>query len=146
MEKTMQLTDNNEATCLVLAETAMYTFHPSTRRWTPEPQGKCLHHGLMVKIHVPSVIKVHVTVTITGRHLVCSNSHLKVAMRHTKRSQCESAGLYRTCTLTGPTGPGDGGLTSCVAKCTCDGEDCQHVYVQIPNLQQQLEICEIYIM
>ena len=142
----MQLTDNDEATCLLLAETAMYTFYPNSRRWTPEPQGKCIHHGLMMKINVPSVIKVHVTVTITGRHLVCAISHLKVSMRQNKWPHCETAGRYRTCKLTGTTGPENGGLTSCVAKCTCDGDDCQHVYVQIPNLQEQWEICEIYIL
>ena len=141
--KSWQLKDKNNDTCLILSETDMYTYSPSIRRWTPQPRGKCFLRGLMVKMIVPSIGKVSYVVRITGRHLVCSNSHLKVSMRQTSSALCETAGLYRTCKLTGPTGSGDGGLTSCVAKCTCDGEDCHHMYVQIPKLQEQGEICEI---
>jgi len=143
MGKLLQLKDKNNATCLVLAETDMYTFSPSIRRWTPQPRGNCVHHGLMMKIRVPSTSTVSFVVSITGRRLVCSNSHVKVSMRQTRSAQCETAGLYRNCRLSGPAGTADDGLTSCVAKCTCNGEDCQHVTIHIPKLQEQWEICEI---
>ena len=141
-DKAILLNDYNNATCLVLAQADMYT-SPGTGRWTLQPQTKCFNRGLTITSRVVDTTKKSFTVTITGRHLVCSDSHLEVAMRLTEWPQCEIAGLYRTCELTTATGSGDGELTSCVAKCTCDGKDCKHVTVHIPKRQDNLEICEI---
>ena len=142
MDKSILLNDRNNATCLVLAQTDMYT-SAGTGRWTPQPQTKCVHRGLTITSRVVDTTKTSFTVTITGRHLVCSDSHWKVAMRQTKWPQCETAGRYRTCKLTRATGSGDGELTSCVATCKCDGKDCKHVTVHIPMRQDSWEICEI---
>ena len=142
MEKSILLNDHNNATCLVLAQTDMYTSAHSGR-WTPQPQTRCFRRGLTIRSRVVDTTKTSFTVTITGRHLVCSDPHVKVAMRLTEWPQCEIAGRYRSCKMTGATAPGDGGLTACVAKCTCDGEDCRHVTVYIPNRQEHWEICDI---
>ena len=142
MDKSILLHDYNNATCLVLAQTDMYT-SADTGRWTPEPQTKCVHRGLTITSRVVDTTKTSFTVTITGRHLVCSGSHWKVAMRQTEGPSCETAGLYRTCKLTTATGSEYGELTSCVAQCKCDGTDCKHVTVHIPYRQDNWEICEI---
>ena len=145
MEKAVQLNDANNDTCLALAQMDMYTFSVSARRWAPQPRGKCVHPGLIIKIYVPDVIKSSFAVMITGRHLVCSNSHVKVSIRHTKWPACETAGLYRICKLSGTTGSENEDLTTCIAKCTCDGDDCKHVTIHIPKLQEDWELCEISI-
>ncbi|KAI0220727.1 hypothetical protein LSAT2_027780 [Lamellibrachia satsuma] len=144
MEKAVQLNDANNDTCLVLAHTDMYTFSVSARRWAPQPRGKCVHPGLIIRKCVPDAIKASFTVMITGRHLVCSNAHIKVSIRHTKWPACETAGLYRICKLSETTGSGLG-LTTCIAKCICEGDDCKHVTIHIPNLQEDWEVCEIVI-
>ena len=145
MEKAVQLNDANNDTCLALAQMDMYTFSVSARRWAPQPRGKCVQPGLIIKKCVPDAIKASFTVMITGRHLVCSNSYVKVSIRHTKWPACEAAGLYRICKLSGTTGSGIEGLITCFAKCTCGGDDCSHVTIHIPNLQEDWEICEISI-
>ena len=141
--KAVHLIDGDTATCLALAQMDMYTYSASVRRWTPQPRGKCVHPGLTIRRRVPDAMKTSFTITITGRHLVCSNSHVKVSTRQSVWSYCETAGRYRTCRLSGTTAPGNGGLSSCVAKCTCDGDDCQHVTIHIPNMQETWELCEI---
>ena len=143
VERSMLLYDKNNATCLILDETDMYVFSATTGRWAPEPQWKCFQDGLVIKMNVPEAIKMSFSVAITGRNIVCSQPHIEVLVRKTAWSQCEIDGRYLICQLGTATGPENGGLTSCVAKCTCDGEDCEHVYVQIPNVQEQWEICEI---
>ena len=115
----------------------MYT--PVNGRWSPQPQWKCFQDGLVIKINVPESINV----TITGRNIVCSQPHVEVLVRKTAWSQCEVNGHCLVCQLSTATGPENDGLDSCVSKSTCDGEDCLHVYVQIRNLQEQREICEI---
>ena len=139
----MLLYDKNNATCLILDDTDWYTFSATTGSWAPKPQWKCFRRGLLIRLGVPEAIKVSFRATITGRNIVCSRRHLEVLVRKTAWSQCELGGHYPVCTLSSATDPDSGGLTSCVAKCTCDGQDCQHLYVHIPNLQEQWEICEI---
>ena len=141
--KAVHLIDGDTATCLALAQMDMYTYSASVRRWAPQPRGKCVHPGLTIRRRVPDAMKTSFTVTITGRHLVCSNSHVKVSTRQSVWSYCETAGRYRTCRLSGTTAPRNGDLSSCVAKCTCDGDDCQHVTIHIPNMQETWELCEI---
>ena len=143
MEKAVQLNDDNNDTCLVLAQTDMYTWSAGARRWSPQPQGKCVHRGLVINRCVPEAIKTSFTVTITGRHLVCSIPDVIVSIRQTKWSYCETSGLYRKCELSGSIGSGSDGLTTCVAKCVCDGDDCKHVTIQIPKALELWEICEI---
>ena len=143
MDKAVQLNDDNNETCLVLAQTDMYTWSTGARRWSPQPQGKCFDCGLVINRCVPQAIKTSFTVTITGRHLVCSIPDVIVSTRKTKWSNCETSGLYRKCELSGSTGSGSDGLTTCVAKCICNGKDCKHVTIHIPTLQKRWEICEI---
>ena len=143
MEKAVQLNDDSNDTCLVLAQTDMYTWSAGARRWSPQPQGKCVHRGLVINRCVPEAIKTSFTVTITGRHLVCSIPDVIVSIRQTKWSYCETSGLYRKCELSGSIGSGSDGLTTCVAKCVCDGDDCKHVTIQIPKALELWAICEI---
>ena len=141
--KAVYLFDGDTATCIALAQMDMYTYSASVRRWAPQPRGKCVHPGLTIRRRVPDAMKTSFTTTITGRHLVCSKSHLKVSTRQTVGSHCETAGLYRMCRLSETTAHGNGGLSSCIAKCSCDGDDCKHVTIHIPNMQETWEICEI---
>ena len=143
MDEAVQLNDDNNDTCLVLAQTDMYTWSAGAQRWFPERRGRCFHRGLSITRCVPEATKTSFTVTITGRHLVCSNSNVNVLIGKTNWSQCETSGVYRKCTLSGNTESGSDGLTTCVAKCVCDGEDWKHVTIHIPNSQELWEICEI---
>ena len=143
MEKAIQLNDDNNDKCLVLAQTDMFTFLAGARRWSPQPQGKCIHRGLVINKCVPEAIKTSFTVTITCRHLVCSIPDVIVSIRQTKWSYCETSGLYRKCKLGDNIESGSDGLTTCVAKCICDGKDCKHVTIQIPKAQELWEMCEI---
>ena len=143
MEKAIHLNDDNNDTCLVLAQTDMYMWSAGAQRWFPERRGKCFHRGLSITRCVPEAIQASFTVTITGRHLVCSNSNVNVLLGKTNWSQCETSGVYRKCILSGITESGSNGLTTCVAKCGCDGEDCKHVTIHIPNAEELCEICEI---
>ena len=75
------------------------------------------------------------------RHgLVCNISHFEVMVRLTKGPLCPLAGEYIPCTLSGVD---HGGLTTCVAKCLCDGKDCKHATIHIPEMHEDWEICEI---
>ena len=142
-EVSARLTDSNNETCLALADTDIYTFDESSGRWFPEPQHKCWLTGLVIKRCVPDTIKTSLTVTITGHHFTCSTSHFKVAMRQRKWPACDLAGLYRTCTWSAAIE--SGGLTTCVAACRCDGDDCKHVTIHIPESYEDWQICEINI-
>ena len=143
MEKAIHLNDDNNDTCLVLAQTDMYTWSAGAHRLSPQPQGKNIHSGLVINRCVPEAIKASFTVTITGRHLVCSISAFDVSIRQTKWSYSETSGLYRKCEFSGSTGSRSNGLTTCVAKCICDGDDCKHVIIEIPKAHELWEICEI---
>ena len=137
-----QLVDNNIDTCVALTNSAMYVY--SGGRWNPQPQGKCWFPGFSIKRRVPEAIKASFTVTITGRRLVCSRSHVDVALRVTKIwSKCDLSGTYRKCTLSGPTTTGKEALTTCSVKCDCSGDDCEHVTINIPQLLESWDLCEI---
>ena len=58
-------------------------------------------------------------------------------------SKCELAGSYQTCKLSGTTSSGNEALITCAAKCGCIGDDCGHVIINIPKLQEAWELCEI---
>ena len=139
--KSAKLVDAIKDTCVTLDSSAMYVY--SVGRWNPQPQGKCWFSGLSIKRRVPEAIKASFTVTITGRRLVCSTSHVEVALGITKSSGCELSGMYRQCTLSGPTTTGKEALNTCSAKCACNGDDCEHVTVNIPTLLDSWELCEI---
>ena len=140
--KSAQLVDANDDTCVTLDNSAMYVY--SVGLWNPQPQGKCWNPGFTIKRRVPESIKASFTVTITGRHLVCSTSHIEVALRITNTvSKCKLSGVYRRCTMSGPTATGKEALTTCSAKCTCIGDDCEHVTINIPTLLESWELCEI---
>ena len=143
MEKAIQLNDGSNDTCLVLAQTDMYTWSVGAQRWFPQRRGKCFHRGLIITRCVPEAIQASFTVTITGRHLVCSNSNMYVLIGKTNWSQCVTSGVYRKCTLSGNAESGRNSLTTCIATCICDGEDCKHLTIYIPNSPELWEICEI---
>ena len=136
-----RLNDADNQTCLALTDTEFYTFDAREERWFPRPQNKCVLSGLVIKRCVPAVVKTSFTVTIIGHHLACSTAHFKVAVRQTKWSSCHLAGLYRNCRWSGAVDAG--GLTTCVAACRCDGDDCKHLTIHIPKLYEDWQICEI---
>ena len=146
--KSAQLVDANIDTCVTVDNSAMYVY--SGGSWNPQPQpqpqpqGKCWFPGISIKRRVPEAIKASFTVTITGRRLVCFTSHVEVALGITKIwSKCELSGIYRQCTLSGPTSTGNEALVTCSAKCECSGDDCGHVTINIPTLLESWELCEI---
>ena len=141
--KSARLVDTNTETCITLDSSAMYVY--SVGRWNPQPQGKCWFPGLSIKRRVPEAIKASFTVTITGRRLVCSTSHVDVALGITNSSGCELSGMYRSCKLSGPATTGKEVLNTCSAKCVCDGDDCEHVTINIQKLLESWELCEIRI-
>ena len=141
IEKSAQLVDANDETCVTLDNSAMYVY--SVGLWNPQPQGKCWNPGLTIKRPVPEAIKASFTVTVTGRRLVCSRPHIEVALGITNWSKCKLAGIYRICTLSGPTTTGRDALITCSAKCACNGADCEHVTINIPTLLESWELCEI---
>ena len=136
------LTDADNTTCLSVADVDLYTVDTSSSRWLPPPQHVCWLPGLRIDLVVYDVTATSFTVTVTGHHLTCSTSHFKVAMRQTRWwSACESAGEYRTCTWSDAVQTGQ--LTTCVAACRCDGDDCSHVTILIPKKYKEWKICEI---
>ena len=141
LAKSAQLVDANDDTCVTLNNSPMYVY--SVGRWKPQPQAKCWFSDLSIKRRVPEAIKASFTVTITGRRLVCSTSHVDVALEITKSSGCELSGIYRKCTLSGPTTTGKEVLTTCSAECACNGDDCKYVIINIAKLVESWELCEI---
>ena len=137
----IRLNDADNETCLALSGMDFYTFDARKERWFPRPQNKCFLSGLIINRCVPAKMKTSFTVTITGHHLECSTAHFKVAVRQTKWSSCHLAGLYRICKWSGAVDAG--GLTTCVAACRCDGDDCKHLTIHIPKLYEDWQICEI---
>ena len=140
MELMRRLNDANTDTCLSLASTDMYTFSALSGVWIPQPQDSCWFEGLVIQTHVPDQLKASFTVRITGQWLVCDHSYLAVMVRVTKGSLCPVAAEYIPCTLSGVD---HGGLTTCVAKCLCDGKDCKHATIHIPEMHEDWKICEI---
>ena len=139
--KSALLVDNNNDTCFPLVTSIMYIY--TDGQWIPQRKGKCMFGGLSIKRRVPDEIKASFTVTITGRHLVCSSHHFLVLVRASKWTQCEISGKHYRCILSGPTTIGNEALVTCAAKCECIGDDCEHVIVNIPTLQKSWELCEI---
>ena len=139
-EVSVRLTDANNETCMALRDTDYYTFDATACQWLPQAQHECWMPGLVIKKCVPDKLKSF-TVTITGHHLECSYSHFTVRMRYTKSSECEFTGKY--CKWSGAVE--SGGLTTCVAVCLCEGDDCGHVTIHIPKLYAEWEICEIVV-
>ena len=90
---------------------------------------------------VPDAIKTAFSVVITGRRLVCANIRLKVMYERIVNPSCKISGHYRNCKANDATKSGD--LTSCSAKCTCVGEECKQLMVNIPIKQDDWEMCEI---
>ena len=140
MELMRRLNDANTDTCLALASTDMYTFSALSKRWNLPFTDMCWFEGLVIQVQVPDQLKASFTVRITGHGLVCANSHFAVMVRRVKSSPCPTAGRYYECTLSGVD---NGGLTSCLAKCLCDGKDCTHATIHIPEMHEDWEICEI---
>ena len=136
------LTDADNDTCLSVADVDLYAVDPSSSRWQPSPQHVCWLPGLRIDLGVSDSAATSFTVSVTGHHLTCSTSHFKVAMLQTRwRSEYDLAGEYRTCTWTDAVQSGQ--LTTCVAACRCDGNDCSHVIVHFPQKYQEWKICEI---
>ena len=140
MEVMRRLNDANTDTCLSLASTEMHTFSAVSKRWSLPSRDMCWFDGLAIQAQVPDQMKASFTVRITGHRLVCANSHITVIVRRIKSPPCPTAGLYYECTLSVFE---HGGLTSCLAKCLCDGKDCRHATIHIPEMHEDWEICEI---
>ena len=141
VSKSAQLVDSNNDTCFHLTSSIMYIY--SEGQWIPQRRGKCKLGGLSIKRRVPEAIKASFTVTVTGRHLVCSKYHFLVLVRISKWSECEISGKYHRCIISGPTATEDEALTTCAAKCECIGDDCEHMIINIPQLHESWELCEI---
>ena len=143
-ELLVRVNDGDTATCLDLAHVDHYTFVPSTKGWFPPPQDKCLLPGLLFKARVVSYGSLLYTVRIVGHGLVCSASHIIVSMRQKIVPGCAISGEYRRCKLTGPVVSNPVGLTTCVATCVCEGDDCAHVSIHLPVKYDAWKICEIH--
>ena len=144
-EMSVRLKDSDNRTCVALADTDRYTFLANSGVWFPHPKNACWLSGLVIKRCVPDAIKTSFTLTITGHHLTCSTSHFKVQMQQqSKPSACHLAGKYRTCKWSGAADE-TGALTTCVAECQCQGDDCKQLVVHIPKLYEDWKICEINI-
>ena len=142
----MSLIDANNDTCLILEDTEMYTFSPSTSQWVPQPKNACWRSGLVIKTTVPATIHASFTVRITGHRLVCSHSHLKVMTRHTKLSDCGLvSGKYHICALSVVAAPETGGLMTCVAACEYTENKTKYVTIEIPNRFAEWKLCELSI-
>ncbi|KAK2162780.1 hypothetical protein NP493_1489g00022 [Ridgeia piscesae] len=137
-----RLIDANTDTCLSLASTDMYTFSAVSKRWNLPPRDTCWFEGLVIQTYVPRKLTASFTVRIIGHGLVCANSHFSVMVRSMKSPPCPTAGKYFECALSGFD---HGGLTTCVAKCLCDGKDCKHATIHIPEMHEDWDICEITI-
>ena len=133
------LDDSDHETCLSLGDTDIYTFDAG--RWVPPPRDTCWFPGLVIKQSVPDTKATSFIVTITGHHIICSKSHFIVSMRYKKNPGCELAGAYRECDWHDAVQ--SGGLSSCVASCLCEGDDCKFVTIEIPRLYESWKICEI---
>ena len=140
MEVMRRLNDANTDTCLSLASTDMYTYSTLSKRWSLPSRNMCWFDGLRIQAQVPDKLKASFTVRITGHGLICDNVHCAVMVRLTKSPPCPIAGAYYPCTLSGVD---QGGLTTCVAKCLCDGKDCKHATILIPEKYEDWKICEI---
>ena len=140
MEVMRRLDDTNTDTCLSLASTDMYTFSALSGGWSPQPQDSCWFDGLVIQTQVPDQLKASFTVRITGHGLVCDISHIELVVQLTKSPLCSAAGEYTTCTLSGVD---HGGLTTCMAKCLCDGKDCKLATIHIQEMHEDWKICEI---
>ena len=140
MELMRRLNDANTDTCLSLSSSDMYTFSALSKRWSLPPREMCWFEGLVIQAQVPDKLKVSFTVRITGHGLVCDSSYITVMIRRKKSSPCPTAGEYYECTLSVID---HGGLTTCVAKCLCDGKDCKHAIIHIPEMHEDWKICEI---
>ena len=136
-----RLSDWNNETCLRLGETAHYTVDVSSGRWFPETRNKCHLPGLLITKCVPDDLRTPFNVRIIGHHLVCSTSYFNVAVRQTKWSTCHLAGVNINCNWNDVIV--SGGLTTCVATCVCEGDDCRHVIVYIPKKYDEWKMCEI---
>ena len=139
--KSAQLVDANNDTCFPLISSMMYIY--TDGQWIPQRKGKCMLAGLTIRRRVPEAMKASFTVTITGRHLVCSMSNFLVLVRASKWTECEISGKNYRCMLSGPTATGNEALVTCAAKCECIGNDCEHLLINIPTLQESWELCEI---
>ena len=145
VEMAMSLIDANNDTCLILEDTEMYTFSPSSQ-WVPQPKNACWRTGLVIKTAVPDNIHASFTVRLTGHRLVCSHSHLKVVTRHTKLSDCGLvSGNYHICALSGVAEQEPGGLPTCVAACHYMENKSKYVVIEIPNKHEGWQLCEINI-
>ena len=138
-----RLNDGDTATCLDLAHVDHYTFVATNDCWLPSPQDKCLLPGLIFKASVSNKVKSPYTFRIVGNGLVCSGSHIGVSMRQMIVPGCAISGEYRSCKLTGPVVSNPVGLTTCVATCVCEGDDCAHVTIHLPMKYDAWKICEI---
>ena len=146
VEMAMSLIDANNDTCLILEDTEMYTFSPSTSQWLPQPKNACWRTGLVIKTAVPDNIHASFTVRLTGHRLVCSHSHFKVMTRHTKLSDCGLvSGNYHICALSGVAEPETNVLTTCVAACEYMENKTKYVVIEIPRKHEGWTLCGINI-
>ena len=89
--------------------------------------------------HVTNV-EVHTREPARVRARACAHTHTHASSKLLIYVDNYVFSLYTTCTLSGVD---HGGLTTCVAKCLCDGKDCKHATIHIPEMHEDWEICEI---
>jgi len=144
-ETAFRLIDDNNETCVQLSTANMYTFSTRLGSFFPPPQDICFLPGLAVKTWVPKCIKHSFSVTITGRRVVCSDSLIELLMKEDKSQLKCGGGGYHKCKLSDATKSGDGGMSTCVGECRCDGENCRSLQINIEEYKEEWNwsICEI---
>ena len=141
-ERSMSLFDSDNATCLSLQDTPMYSFSSSVNQWLPQPQHACWKSGLVIR--VPITVKASFSVRITGHSLLCSKSHLKMMTRSTELSDCGQVS-GSICRLSDVTEPEAGSLSTCVATCPYKVKKTKYVFIEIPEMYKDWQLCEISI-
>ena len=139
----IRLIDGDINTCMQLLSANMYMFSQPLGEYVPAPKHVCFRRGLVVKKCVPSNITRSFSVAITGR-LDCFNRGIKLLMKLDKTQLKCGTGWYHRCKMTDAKS-GEGGLTTCVAECRCEGKECSSLDVHIEDYKDEWnwKICEI---
>ena len=142
MSDRVVLNDDDNDTCISLADTDMYTFSRDAHRWIPQPLADCWEPGLSIIQRVPDGIKTTFSVAITGHRIACSHSRLTVMIKQADYLSCDLAGHYLVCEMSEAVESDE--LTTCTAKCSCDRGDCRYMEINILDRHDDWELCEIY--
>jgi len=131
----LRLIDGDVNTCMPLLSANMYTFSQPHGQYVPFPKYVCFPSGLVIKKCVPSKITRSFSVAITG-HLDCFSESINLLMKRDKTQLKCGAGWYHRCKMT-EAKSGEGGQTTCVGECRCDGEDCSSLDINIEDYKDE---------